>query len=84
VLVRHGVTLPPLLADLFDVIEHSGAGGLSSETLADAFYPGQSRPAAQRRVITNVAHLNIRLAETDLEVRASRHEPYRVLKRVKP
>jgi hypothetical protein len=85
-LVRHGVALSPRLADLFDLIERSGQRGIFSEVLADIFYPGKSRQAAQRCVNQNIFHLNTRLSETDLEVRSGKgsREPYRVIRRASP
>jgi hypothetical protein len=82
--MRHGVPLSPRLADLFDLIERAGQRGVPCEVLADVFYPGKSANIAQRCVIANIFHLNTRLAETDIEVRASRYEPYRVMRRASP
>jgi hypothetical protein len=79
-LKRHGVALSPRLADLFDMIERAGQRGIATEVLADIFYPGKSLEAARLCVRENIYHLNTRLAETDLEVRASRYEPYRVVR----
>jgi hypothetical protein len=83
-LARHGVALSPRLAELFDIIERAGQRGVSTEVLADIFYPGKSGLAAHDCVKANIFHLNTRLAETDLEVRASRYEPYRVVRRATP
>jgi len=82
-LIRHGVRLSPKLADLFDMIERCGKHGVQSEVLASVFYPGKCTAVAQNCIRQNVHHLNALLAETEIEVRASRHEPYRVLKRRK-
>jgi hypothetical protein len=86
-LVRAGVALPPLLADLFDVIWRCGENGVAAEVLAGVFYPGKSLPAARRAIAVNIFHLNSKLAETGLELRAgsgSARNPYRLIKRKKP
>lgn len=73
-LVRHGVRLSPLLADLFDMIERSGEAGITSEVLCGVFWPGRGRDSLK----SNISHLNTRLVETDYEVRAGpgRHNPF--------
>ena len=48
-LMRHGARLSPRLADLFDMIEHSGERGVLAETLAWVFYPGKSTRDAKLR-----------------------------------
>ena len=83
-LLRHGVALSPRLADLFDMVEHAGERGIAMEVLIDVFYPGKSSRAPRQCVKANVYHLNTRLAETYLEVRASFWEPYRVIRRAAP
>jgi hypothetical protein len=85
-LMRHGVALTPLIADLFDMIERAGEHGVICEVLAGVFYPGKSRRAAEDCIKSNIWHLNSRLVSTDIEVRAGSnggHEPapYRVMKR---
>lgn len=84
-LVRHGVRLSPRLADLFDMIEHSGKRGILGEVLAWVFYPGKNAHAARRCVITNINHLNSFLEETDVRVISGGHagdvKPYRIIKR---
>ena len=86
-LVRHGVQLSPLLADLLDMVERTGKAGISCETLAGIFYPGKSDFDGRNCVRTNVSHLNARLAETDFEVRApgyKRESVYRLIRRQNP
>jgi hypothetical protein len=83
-LMRHGVHLPPKLADLFDTIERTGEAGISTEVLRGVLYPGKSTRDARNCVKAQVYHLNDLLAETDIEVRASSHDPYyKVKKRTK-
>jgi hypothetical protein len=51
-LMRHGVRLPPRLADLFDMIERSKTRGVLCEVLAWTFLSGQGgvcRAALRRR-----------------------------------
>jgi len=85
-LIRLGVALPPLLADLFDIVWRSGDRGVAPQVLAGVFYPGKSTPAARRAVAVNIFHLNSKLASTDVELRAGqgRLEPYRVQRRKAP
>jgi hypothetical protein len=85
-LIRHGVALPPLLADLFDIIWRSGQRGIEPEVLAGVFYPGKPSPAARRAIAVNIFHLNAKLASTDVELRAGqgRLQPYRVRRRKAP
>jgi hypothetical protein len=85
-LIRHGVALPPLLADLFDIIWRSGERGITPEVLAGVFYPGKSLPAARRAIAVNIFHLNSKFAETDVELRSGqgRQQPYRIQRRVSP
>lgn len=85
-LTRHGVRLSPILADLFDMIERTKAG-ITSETLAGIFYPNKSDKDGRNCVHVNMAHLNNKLAETNIEIRATRSkrdEPYRIIRRRKP
>lgn len=82
-LVRHGVQLSPLLADLLDMVERCREG-ITSETLAEIFYPGKNSFDARRCVYTNIFHLNAKLAGTDIEVYASPYRPYRIIKRRNP
>jgi hypothetical protein len=86
-LLRHGVQLSPLLADIFDMVERSDTRGITCEVLCGVFYPGRPRAAAKRCMRVNIDHLNIKLAETEIEVRAARssrqEEPYRVQRKVK-
>ncbi|MBR0879659.1 hypothetical protein ACVMGC_001061 [Bradyrhizobium barranii subsp. barranii] len=82
-LVRHGVALSPVLADLFDIVWRAGPRGVEPEVLAGVFYPGKSEHAARRAVAVNIFHLNTKLSETDAEVRSGqgRRQPYRMTKR---
>jgi hypothetical protein len=81
-LVRHGVQLSPLLADLFDMIERSGSDGILCEVLVGVFYPGRPRDQARRCIVVNIHHLNDKLIETDLEIRSHvKSGPYRVQRR---
>lgn len=80
-LIRHGVQLPPKQADIFDMIEHSGARGVPSEVLASVFYPDKSDADGRNCVKANVWKINSRLGETDVQVKiGGRREPYRVVK----
>ena len=86
-LVRHGIALSPLLADLFDIIWRSGERGVTPEVLAGVFYPGKATPAARRAIAVNVFHINTKLASTNVELRAGsgrQQEPYRLQRRKAP
>jgi hypothetical protein len=84
-LMRHGVRLPPRLADLFDMIERSKTRGVLCEVLAWVFYPGKASLAARRCVAVNVHHLNSLLEQTDVRVVGGKDgqiaKPYRVAQR---
>jgi hypothetical protein len=78
------VQLSPLLADLFDMIERSGSGGIMCEVLIGVFYPGRPQQRARNCIAVNIHHLNDKLLETDLEIRAVvKSGPYRVRRRRK-
>ena len=85
-LMRHGVRLPPHLADLFDMIERSRKRGILCEVLAGVFYSGKSSAAARQCVAVNISRLNDFLEQTDVRIaRGSRGrtvEPYRVVRRI--
>lgn len=85
-LMRHGVRLPPLLADLFDMIERSATRGVLCEVLAWVFYPGKASHDARRCVAVNVHHLNSFLEQTDVRVVGGKDgqiaKPYRVVQRI--
>jgi hypothetical protein len=84
-LLRHGVALPPLLADLFDTVERAGKRGVCPEVLAWVFYPGKEESEARRNIYVNVNRLNGLLVSTDLRVCvSSRFEPYRIVKQGVP
>jgi hypothetical protein len=82
-LMRHGVRLPPRLADLFDMIERSKRRGVLCEVLAWVFYPDKAAFAARRCVAVNVHHLNSLLEQTDVRVVGGKDgqiaKPYRVV-----
>lgn len=81
--MRHGVRLPPRLADLFDMIERSAARGVLCEVLALVFYPGKASRDARRCVAVNIHHLNSFLEQTDVRVVGGKDgqiaKPYRVV-----
>ena len=84
-LIRHGVRLSPRLADIFDIIEHSGERGVTEEVLASIFYSGRSAREAYNCVRVNVSHINNHLLSTDYRVAKAdgvrgAEYPYRVLK----
>jgi len=85
VLLRHGVQLPPLLADLFDMIERTGEAGITSDVLANVFYPSKSLTDGRNCVKANIVHLNDRFAGTDIQIWAGSgggpYRPFRVVKR---
>ena len=86
-LVRHGVQLSPILADLLDMIERTGKAGITCEALASIFYPNKSDHDGRNCVRANMTHLNARLAETDIEIRCDgyrRDSCYHVIKRRNP
>jgi hypothetical protein len=78
-LMRHGVLLSPVLADIFDLIERRKEG-IAPETLTWVLY-GVSNRTTQRRLAANIWLLNSRLSATDYSVRAERHRAYRLRKR---
>lgn len=82
-LIRHGVQLSPLLADLYDMVERC-KDGIACETLAGIFYPNKSDFDGRQCVRSNMTLLNLKLAQTDIEVRASPQKPYRIIKRRNP
>ena len=83
--MRHGVRLSPRLADIFDIIEHSGDRGVTEEVLSSIFYSGKSSREAYNCIRVNVSHINSHLASTDYRVAKAEgvrgaEYPYRVLK----
>ena len=79
-LIRHGVRLPPKLADMFDAIAGRGANGLTCETMAWMFYPNKSKRQAAQCVAANIVRLNDLLVETEIQISRSGRgqEPYKV------
>jgi hypothetical protein len=81
ILMRHGVRLTPLLAEIFAVIENSGQCGVTSEALTARLYPGLPDAQARARVKANVWLLNNRFVETNIRVRlGGKLAPYRVVR----
>lgn len=81
-LMRHGVQLPPKLADLLDMIERVGKRGITTETLSWVFYPDKSRKDAANCVKANIWRLNDLLVSTDFQIRPeTRGGSYRLVKR---
>jgi hypothetical protein len=70
-LIRHGVKLPPLLADIFDLIEHSGKRGITREVLASVFWSDKSRKQAEACASVNINRINDFMVETDVSIRMS-------------
>jgi hypothetical protein len=68
-LLRCGVLLPKFLADMFDLIEHSGSRGVTVESLVGAFYFGKPTAAARQAVKVNICRINTHLEETDRRIR---------------
>jgi hypothetical protein len=68
---RHGVKLSPMLADIFDMVEHSGQRGITREVLGYVFYPDKNRTAGQRCITANIWHINSFLESTDYCIRMS-------------
>ena len=84
-LTRHGVHLSPRLADIFDIIEHSGDRGVTEEVLSSIFYSGRPSREAYNCIRVNISHINSHLASTDYRVAKTEgvrgaEYPYRVLK----
>jgi hypothetical protein len=77
-LIRHGVRLSPMYADVYDMVERSGDRGVKGEVLGGVFYPDAPHTTQLNRIRSIVYHINIKLAETDYEVRAASNQPYRV------
>ena len=67
-LIRHGVHLSPRLADIFDIIEHSGDRGVTEEVLSSIFYSGKSSREAYNCIRVNISHINSHFASTDYKV----------------
>jgi hypothetical protein len=80
-LMRHGVRLPPRCADLFDMIENTGARGVLCETLAWVFYSDKTTRAAKELVAVHINHINDFLEPTDVQIRGGQWKPYRVVRR---
>ena len=83
--MRHGVRLSPRLADIFDIIEHSGDRGVTEEVLSSIFYSGKSSREAYNCIRVNISHINSHLASTDYRVAKAEgvrgaEYPYRVFK----
>ena len=83
-LIRHGVRLSPRLADIFDIIEHSGDRGVTEEVLSTIFYSGRSSREAYNCIRVNISHINSHLVSTDYRVAKAEgvrgaEYPYRVL-----
>ena len=79
-LVRHGVRLPPLLADMWDQIEAAKDRGLYIDSLVWMFYPGKPTREAGNCVKVNISRINDLMCETDYRIRsAERFAPYRVV-----
>ena len=81
-LMRRGVRLTPLLADIFDRVERAGSDGIALERLVGAIYGDKPTPAAAQTLKVNVHHLNMKLEETNFRVRMIplRHGTYRLVK----
>ena len=84
-LIRHGVRLSPRLADIFDIIEHSGDRGVTEEVLSTIFYSGRPSREAYNCIRVNISHINSHLVSTDYRVAKAEgvrgaEYPYRVLK----
>ena len=84
-LMRHGVRLSPRLADIFDIIEHSGDRGVTEEVLSSIFYSGRPSREAYNCIRVNISHINSHLVSTDYRVAKEAgvkgaEYPYRVLK----
>ena len=87
VLMRHGVKLSPLAADLFDMIERSGERGVPTEVLLGVFWPGRPTATARNSLKTTIYHMNGLFAGTDIEVGSCSGGggfPYRVRRRARP
>jgi len=83
-LIRHSVQLSPVLADLLDMIERCQTG-ITRGALAEIFYPWKNSRDGRNCVSVNIHHLNARLAETNIEIRAGKPDaPYLVIKRRNP
>ena len=83
--MRHGVRLSPRLADIFDIIEHSGDRGVTEEVLSSIFYSGRPSREAYNCIRVNISHINSHLVSTDYRVAKEAgvkgaEYPYRVLK----
>ena len=80
-LTRHGAKLSPKLADIFDLIEHSGERGVPMDILVDVFYSGKPRRDAENCVRVNINHINDLFLATDVRVRNNgKSTPYKVVR----
>jgi len=78
-LVRHGVQLPPLLADIFDLIEKR-KNGQPAEVLRYVFWANKPVREGLRNVWINIYRLNDFLSSTDIRIeRETRKGPYRLI-----
>jgi hypothetical protein len=77
------VRLSPKLADLFDMIEHSGERGVLREVLAWVFFPNKPKHDAERLISVHIGRINDLLEETNIRISMSgrRLEPYRIVPR---
>jgi hypothetical protein len=82
-LIRHGVRLPPLDAEIFDRIERAGQHGVHREVLAGKFFPDRSQGAAAKCLSVHINRINAFLEPTDVCVRMVPRPlgPYRVMRR---
>ena len=81
-LMRFGVQLTPLLAEIFDRVNGAGHYGITLERLVGAIYGDKPTPAARATLKVNVHHLNMKLEETNYRVRMIplRDGAYRLVK----
>lgn len=80
--MRLGVQLSPRLADLLDVIQHSGGRGVRLDVLSWTLHGGLPKRDAENRIKTGICQLNEFLVQTDFEVRRDRRHrwtPYKLL-----
>ena len=85
-LIRHGVSLPPRCADIFDMIERAGDRGVLNEVLCWVFYSDKPKRDAARLVAVHINRINDFLQSTDVRISTSGRqvEPYKVIHQKEP
>jgi len=82
ILVREGVPLSPLKAELYDSIMHSGKNGIDAETLGWIHFPNSENKKRQVQCVkVHVGQLRDLLAGTRTTIECSKDGLYRMMRR---